>query len=107
MLEVEDDRQSIIDLAIKYELGDKDEIELFEQLSLTLELMEDDGFKVASSCIGDGLDFRIWTPYPQELPERVGTLFFNVDKEFDVSIKDVAEHINTDFRDYHIKINKF
>ena len=44
MLDLEDDRMFVIDSAIKHKLGTKEEIELYEELSLALELMEDEEF---------------------------------------------------------------
>lgn len=89
-----DDRIFVIDSAIRNGLGSKDEIELYEQLSIALELSEED-FDVIHTGIGDGIDFGITTPYPNGLPETVGMLFYDVDFSFNVKINEITD-INDD-----------
>jgi hypothetical protein len=106
MLDIEDDRMFVIDTAIKHKLGSREEIELYEELSLALELMEDQNFKVNGSSIGCGVDFSITTPYPDGLPENVGTMFFNVSTDFNVQVKETQLYANNGERHFEIKINK-
>lgn len=109
--DMDDERLFIADMARRHKRGSKEEIQLFEELSLALELMQDDTFRVEGSRICDGLDFSIMTPYPDGLPYNVGTLFFNVDNAFDVKIKETPMHTNGIHNNYtetnfSIKIKK-
>jgi hypothetical protein len=106
MLDLEDDRMFVIDSAIKHKLGSKEEIDLYEELSLALELMEGENFKVTGSGIGGGVDFSITTPYPDGLPESVGTMFFNVSNDFKVQVKETQQCANNGERHFVIKLNK-
>ena len=84
MFDVEDDRMFVIDTAIKHKLGSR------EELTLAMELMENEKFTILGSGIGGGLDFSIVTPYPHGLPEKVGALFFNINPNFNVKIKETS-----------------
>jgi hypothetical protein len=86
----ENDNTNIIDLVIKNELGTQKEIQLYEQLNIALELIDDD-FNIIYSEINNGINFGITTPYPNSLPESVGTLFFNIDLNFYVEINEVND----------------
>jgi len=88
--EYDDCRTSVIDMAIRNGIGTKEEIQLYEQLSIALELIDED-FSVIYSDINDGIDFGITTPYPNGLPEEVGILFYNTDLNFNVNIKEVID----------------
>lgn len=105
-MEKNNNRMFIIDTAIRHNLGSKREIELFEELSLALELMGDDSFYIAEGGIGGGIDFGIITKYPDGLPEKVSLLFFNINTDFNLEIKEMPEFANIDERYFHIKINK-
>jgi len=96
----------VVESAIKHELGSKEEIELYGQLSYTLELINNDDFKVTDSDINHGLNFGISTPYPHGLPESVGNLFFNVDLNFDVSIKETSKCVYNLERYFDVRIEK-
>jgi hypothetical protein len=106
MNDVDDDRMFVIDSAIKHKLGSKDEIELYEELSLALELMDNKDFRVDGSGIGGGIDFGITTPYPHGLPENVGSLFFNVSTDYNVRVKETSECVYNSERHFAVKINK-
>lgn len=106
MLDIEDDRMFVIDTAIKHKLGSREEIELYEELTLAMELMENEKFTILGSGIGGGLDFSIVTPYPHGLPEKVGTLFFNVSPDFSVKVKETSQHTYDRERHFQIKIEK-
>ena len=86
MFDIDDERMDVVDSAIKCKLGTKEDIELYEELSLALELMENNNFRVEDSRINNGIDFSIITPYPNGLPESVGTLFFNVSNDYQLRI---------------------
>lgn len=111
MYDVEDDRMDVVDSAIKCKLGTKEDIELYEELSLALELMDNNNFRVEDSRINNGIDFSIMTPYPNGLPESVGTLFFNVSTDYRVSICETnfyTQGVNNDPTEmnYIIKLKK-
>ena len=106
MLDLEDDRMFVIDSAIKHKLGTKEEIDLYEELSLALELMEDEEFEVVGSGIGGGIDFSIVTEYPKPLPEKVGMLFYNISPNFEVSCKETDTYADRDERHFQFKIKK-
>ena len=108
MLEVEDSRMNLADDSYGYNLGSCEEIKLYEHLSLALELMEEhsDNFKVIGSGIGGGIDFHISTPYPDGLPESVGSLFFNVSTDFKVEVNESKGLAGQGERLYNISIKK-
>jgi hypothetical protein len=103
-----DDRDFVMDSVILHQLGSPDEIELYNSLSVALELMEDDDFTVASSSIGGGIDFSIITKYPNKLPERVAMLFFNIDcRKYKVSVEETDMYVDIGERNYQVKIKKY
>ena len=106
MFDVEDDRMFVVESAIKHKLGTKEEIELYEELSLALELMEDDNFKIVGSGIGGGVDFSITTEYPLPLPEKVGLLFFGVSTDFEVNCKETDTYADRGDRHFQFKLKK-
>jgi len=85
----DDYRMCVAEHARQHNTGDKKDIQLYEELSLALELMQDDSFKVIGSRICNGLDFHIVTKYPDGLPANVGMMFFNVDNDYNVSVKEI------------------
>lgn len=86
--DIEDERTKIIESAKRNKRGSGEEIQLYEQLSLALELMKDDSFKIIGSRICDGIDFHITTEYPKGLPFNVGSMFFNINTTYDVKIQE-------------------
>lgn len=106
MFDVDDDRMFVVETAIKHKLGTKDEIELYEELCLALELMEDEDFKVVGSGIGGGIDFSIVTEYPKPLPEKVGLLFFGVRTDFSVNCMETSTYEDQDERHFQFKLKK-
>jgi len=102
----EDNRTFVVDTAIRHNLGSKDEIELYEELSLALELMDNDNFKVVDSNIGGGVDFGISTRYPHGLPENVGMLFFNVSTDYNVKVKETSQCVYAGERYFAVSIKK-
>ena len=101
-----DDRTFVIDAAIKNNLGTPEEIELYNELSIAMELMEDDSFNVVDEGIGDGIDFGITTRFPHPLPESVGMLMFNVSTDFDVSVKETSQCVYAGERHFAVNIKK-
>ena len=104
--EEDDDRTFVIDAAIKNNLGSREEIELYNELSLAMELMEDNNFNVVDGGIGNGIDFGITTRFPHGLPEDVGTMFFNIDSGFDVSVKETSKCVYAGERYFAVNIKK-
>lgn len=102
----EENRTFVVESAIKNNLGTKEEIELYNELSLAMELMEDNSFNVVDSGIGDGIDFGISTKFPHALPESVGMLMFNISSEFDVSIKETSQCVYAGERYFAVSIKK-
>lgn len=99
------DRTSIIDKAIKNNLGDEDEIQLYNQLSIGLELTDDD-FTVVDSRIENGIHFGISTKFPHGLPISVSSMFFNIDFGFNINIKETSKRVYNMERHFQIIINK-
>jgi len=109
MLDIEDDKMSVKETTRPYRFGSKEEFDLWSELCVALELMEenDKNFNYIESCQGgDGLDFSIVTPYPHGLPERVGTLFFNISPDFSVKVKETSQYTYDRERHFQIKIKK-
>jgi hypothetical protein len=107
MKDVDGDRRFIVDEAIQHKLGGKEEIQLYEELSLALELMDDNTFKV----VGQGIDantvqFGISTPYPHGLPEKVGQMFFNVSTDYDVRVKETSQCVYNTERYFEVNLKK-
>lgn len=88
--------------------GDKESVTLYDELSLALELMKNDSFNVEDSGIGIGsnLWFSVTTPYPDGLPENVGTMFFNVNNNFNVKVQETEVYATVNKKHFHINIKK-
>jgi hypothetical protein len=97
--DIEDDRMRVMDYAICHKKGSKEEIELYERLSLALELKQNDSFRVEGSIICNGINFNIVTPYPDGLPVDIGTMFFNIDTNYSVSIQEDNLYTNGAHKD--------
>ena len=109
--ELEDERIFVVENARKNNKGSKEEIELYEELTLALELMKSDSFRVDGSRICNGLEFHVVTQYPNGLQFNVGSLFFNVNTNYDVSVHETPLYTNGVNRDpgemnFQIKIKK-
>jgi len=102
----EEDRVDVVDTAIKNNLGTKEEIALYNQLSIAMELMDDQEFNVIESGIGNGIEFGITTRYPHPLPNNVAEMFFNIDLNYDVSIKETSQCVYAGERFFAITIKK-
>jgi hypothetical protein len=106
MFDVEDDRVSLVDLAIRHNAG-KDEIELYEQMSIAMELMKKENFEIINENVLPGrVHFEIATPYPDGLPENLGMLFFNADKNFSVNVVEYHDIVNSYSRFFDINFKK-
>jgi hypothetical protein len=92
--ELEDERIFVVENARKNNKGSKEEIELYEELTLALDLMQNDSFRVDGSRICNGLEFHIVTQYPNGLPLNVGSMFFNVNASYDVKVHETPLYIN-------------
>lgn len=102
-----ENRTSIIDFAIKNNIGTKEEIQLYQQLSICLELMKNNNFNVINTGIDNGLYFEITTKFPHALPEEIATMFFNTDINYKVSIKETSKYVYDLKRHFFIKLNKY
>jgi hypothetical protein len=110
--DIDDERMRVIDYAICHKKGSKEEIELYEQLSLALELKQDNSFRVEGSIICNGINFNIVTQYPDGLPVDIGSMFFNIDTSYAVSIKEDnlftnGIHVDPGERNFSITIKKY
>jgi len=103
----ENDRTCVVDSAIKHNLGTQEEIRLYKELSLALELIPCDEFNVVNSCIENGIHFGITTRFPHELPVEVGWMFFNVDLNFDVRIKETSQCVYNMERYFQVNLKKY
>ena len=101
-----DDRTFVIDAAIKNNLGTPEEIDLYNELSIAMELMEDNSFNVVDEGIGNGVDFGITTKFPHAMPDDVAVMFFNVSHDFDVSVKETSQCVYAGERHFAINIKK-
>jgi len=105
--EEDDNRTFVIDSAIRNNNGTSDEIRLYEQLSLVLELMNtDDKFSVVDSQINNGINFGIATRFPHPLPENVALMFFNINSEYNIKIKETSKLVYSGERYFHVNIRK-
>lgn len=101
-----DNRTDVVDSAIKNNLGTPDEINLYNNLSLAMELMQDNSFNIVDANIKEGIEFGITTRFPHGLPESLGTMFFNVSSDFSVNIKETSQCVYAGERYFAIKIKK-
>jgi hypothetical protein len=101
-----DKNMRVIESAVTQNYGTKEDILLYEELLLSLELMEDKRFNLIESSIDKGINFGISTPYPHGLPVEIGTLFFNADMNYDVKIKETSKCVYNVERYFEIKIKK-
>lgn len=86
-----------------------DEVNLFNSLSIKLDKLKGDDFKIISSAVGDGIDYNITTP-ATGLPERIGLLFFGLDKDYEVKCLEISNEISNEIdneRKFIITINKY
>ena len=109
--DIEDERMFVAESAFKHKRGTKEEIELYEELSLALQLIKDNSFRVEGSRICNGVNFSIVTQYPDGLPLSVGSLFFNISSSFNVQIKKTdlytnGIHKNPGEMNFQVKIKK-
>ena len=102
----EEDRVFMVDSAIKNNLGDPEEIKLFEELSLAIELDSNKEYNVIDAGICNGINFNITTKYPDGLPENIGTMFFNVDNNFDVKILETNTYADIGQRMFNVCLKK-
>jgi len=102
----EDDRVFMVESAMKNNLGDPDEIKLFEELSLAIELDKNKEYNVIDAEICNGINFNITTQYPDGLPDNIGTMFFNIDNNFDVKILETNACADVGQRLFKINVKK-
>lgn len=100
------DNMRVIESAITQTIGCKEDIELFEELRLSLELMESDRYNVVTSEINNGINFGISTPYPHGLPVEIGTLFYNTNMNYSINVKETSQCVYNVERYFEIKIKR-
>lgn len=100
------DNMRVIESAATQTTGTKEDIELFNELRLALELMDNDKFNLMKGEINNIINFGISTPYPHGLPVEVGTLFYNVNMNYDINIKESSQCVYDMERYFDIKIIK-
>jgi hypothetical protein len=107
MFKINNDDVSIIDSVIRNGAR-KEEIQLYEEMSLALDLMNtENNFCVLHKYVEkDTVYFEIATDYPNDLPINVGTLFFNADLNFDVQIKEYQHTCYPENRFFNIHLKK-
>lgn len=106
MFDLEDDRVSCVDTAISQNAG-REEILLYEEMSLAIELMNKGNFDLVASNVSQGnVRFEISTQYPDGLPDNIGMLFFNADKNFNVKITECKNIDEYDRRYFDILLQK-
>lgn len=105
MFNLDDDYVALIDERICQEAG-REEIQLYEQMLMAMELSYEKNFEIVASNVTTGVvRFEIATQFPDGLPVSIGTMFFNINKNFDVKIsecKDISEY-NKRFFDIILK----
>ena len=102
----EEDMAYQLEFAMNEKIGDKEEIQLFDELNLAMELDEDKNYDIVSKRVNNGIDFSITTPYPDGLPEKLGCMFFNVSTNFNVNIVETQQCASVGERYFKIKLNK-
>lgn len=106
MFDIDDEGFSIIQKEVLEPIKNED-MQLYEGLNLTLDKIDDD-FKVVFADIDtqDGIQFGITTPRNTGLPERVGTVFFNVDFNYNVNVESTTKPFMEDRNYYHVTLKK-
>jgi hypothetical protein len=104
--EDEDEKGCLTNTRIDFKRGDKEEINLYEEMSLALELMHDNSFDITQSGIGNSIYFSITTPYPDGLPFNVSSMFFNVNTNYNVNVKETPIYAGKGMRHFHVTIKK-
>ena len=95
---------SMAEVATENKLRDPEEIKLYEELNLALELDENEDYHVVGSGIGDGIYFHITTQYPNGLPDNISTMFFNVNTDFSLNVQETSQCASEGERMYEIKL---
>jgi len=103
MLDVFNDRMLNINTSVNHS---KEEIELYKHLNLALDLMKNDNFTIEDSELGKNLWFSITTQYPDDLPENIGNMFFNVNDNFDVKIEETQIYAGKGKRHFQVFLKK-
>ena len=94
---------SVLNRGHQIKSSKKDDVELFNWLNVVME-NTNDMFNVVSSSIGEEISYGISTPYPYGLPYSIGSIFFNIDMNYDVSIKENSKCVYNLERYFEVKI---
>jgi len=101
---------NILDLALKYDFANKEEIELYKHLLIALKLLEDDdNFSVTESKINldNSINFFIKTSILSDLPENIGNLFFNIDLKYKVKCEENYVFMDVENKEFKFTIKKY
>jgi hypothetical protein len=102
--DIDDEKGCLVNTRIDFKQGSKEEIKLYDEMALALELMHNDSFNVEQSGIGNGVYFSITTPYPDGLPLNVGSMFYNVSTDFNVNVKETPVYAGRGLRHFHVTL---
>jgi len=100
------DNMSVIESANTQTIEIKRDVELYNELRLALELMNNGKFNLMKGEINSIINFGISTPYPHGLPVEVGMLFYNVNMDYDISIKETSQCVYNVERYFEITIKR-
>jgi len=96
----------VVESAIINGSGSREEIQLFERLSLAMELQNNNKFKIVNASINSGINFEITTRFPHSLPEDISMMFFHIDLKFNVNIKETSKYVYDGERHFDINIKR-
>jgi len=96
----------VVESAINNNNSNREEIQLFERLSLAMELFNDYKFNIIEASINDGINFSITTRFPHSLPEDISMMFFHIDLKFNVNIKETSKYVYAGERHFDVNIKR-
>ncbi len=104
--DVDNNKRCLLNTGINFKKDNKEEINLYEEMALALELMHDKSFDIIQSGIDNSIYFSITTPYPDGLPFNVSSMFFNVNINYNVDVKETLIYASNGMRYFHVTIKK-
>lgn len=96
----------IVENAMKKNVATPEEIKLYEQINIALELDKNEDYHIELSGIGNDIFFNITTQYPDGLPDNVGTMFFNIDRTFNVNVLETNVCADVGQRMFEVHVKK-
>ena len=86
---------------------DKENRELYDRLVLAMQLMDTDEFEIIRDHVEEnGIYFEITTEYPNQLPENLAIMFFNINHNFNVRINESYNVIDINKRHFFVELIK-